>query len=167
MKKLLKAENLPDKSTAIQGSIKTLTGKFQLRADFYKYTILKSDAKFAGKICDYVALDYPAFKYYDYTVKDKETVLSIARKLSVSEFMIAEKNKLPGYGALEKGKVIKVPNLYGKKIVMYIDKIQHMPLNTIVYDEIGIYEYYEYHNLVLNPPYKSDEFSSSFNEYHF
>ncbi len=139
----------------------------KLGADFYKYVSYKGELKYNNKMCHYIVLDYPAFKYVNYTVLEKETLLSIAKKLNVSEYMILEKNNLNGFDALKKDQVIKVPNLYAKKIVLYIDKVSKLSACTMVYDDLGLFESYEYNSVNLNPLFKSDEFLSTFKEYHF
>lgn len=135
--------------------------------DFYKFVSYKGEIKCNNKMCHHIVLDYPAFKYVNYSVQEKETLLSIAKKLNLSEYMILEKNNLSGFDAVKKGQVIKVPNLYAKKIVLYVDKVTKLSVNTVIYDDLGLFESYEYGSVNLNPLFRSDEFLSTFKEYHF
>jgi outer membrane lipoprotein-sorting protein len=47
------------------------------------------------------------------------------------------------------------------KTVLYIDKETNFPIYQEMSDEKGVFEKYEYSNLVVNPIFKADDFSDS------
>ena len=119
--------------------------------------------------CYVVNADYPDFKYTEYTVQKGETLLSIAAKLKLSEYMLLEINsdKVSNYHNVKSGQKIMVPNVYGKKLALYIDKELFVPRVIKVYDDKGLYEYYEYQNLEVNPKIADEEFTKEYKDYGF
>lgn len=117
--------------------------------------------------CWVIALQNPHFKYITYTVQKNETVLSIAKKLMVSEHMIVEKNSLADFTSIKPGQTISVPNDYSPKLELYIDKQRFIPLVMKVYDDKGLYEYYEYSNVKINPSFPAQEFTKENPSYGF
>ena len=78
-----------------------------------------------------------------------------------------EKNNL-GYGAkVNKGTVIKIPNAFAKKVEIYIDKENNLPIYQIVHDEKGVFEKFEFKNLKINPSLSSGEFTPQCASYGF
>lgn len=117
--------------------------------------------------CYFITAEYPDFAYMDYTVLKGENLTTIAHKLKVSDFMILELNKAKNYHDVKANEVIKVPNVYGKKMILYIDKELFIPRVIKVYDEKGLFESYEYHDLLLNPKIADEEFTKEFKGYGF
>jgi outer membrane lipoprotein-sorting protein len=108
------------------------------------------------------------FKYVSYTVGSGETVFSIAKKMKINAYMILEKNpKIKNSNDVKKGDIIKVPNDYSQKMILYVDKKTYFPVLIKVYDEVGLFEQYDYSNLVFNPVFASDEFLKSNKKYNF
>ncbi|WP_165864940.1 DUF1571 domain-containing protein [Rufibacter latericius] len=133
-------------------------------SEIFKY---EGDAKFDGKDCYRIVIDYTPYKLYNYRVKQGEDVFSIAQKLYLNEFKIKELNKLKDFTGLKAGQVLVLPNAYAKKTILLIDKKTYLPLVQVIYDELGFFERYEYHDLQVNPSFKKDEFSKDFPAYHF
>ena len=100
-------------------------------------------------------------------VQKGETVLSIAQKLGLSEYMILQHNKLKTYTAIAEGQTIMVPNSYAKEMTLYIDKSTTLPVFIKVEDEKGLFEQYTFRNVNVNPAITADEFSRKDKEYHF
>jgi outer membrane lipoprotein-sorting protein len=119
--------------------------------------------------CYKVVMENPRYAIQTYTMQPNETVLQVAKKLYVSEYKIIELNKGIVSDALSKapGKTIKVPSDYGKRIVLYIDKKSFLPIVQFVYDEIGLFEQYEYYDLEINPKFPEKEFTKEFEGYKF
>ena len=119
--------------------------------------------------CYLITAEYPAFKYLDYTVQKGETLVLIARKLKLSEYMLLEINsdKVNNYHDVKANQKIKVPNVYGNKMILYIDKELLIPRVMKVYDDKGLFESYEYHDLQLNPKIDEEEFSKECKAYGF
>lgn len=121
-----------------------------------------------GMKCHLMIYENLTFNYVDYIVQDKETVTSIANKFIVNDYMVRTKNKLyDNYGYLKKGSVIKIPNFYCKKAIFYIDKKTMLPISMQIYDEVGIFENYDYFDIELNKPIPKDEFTKSYKDYDF
>jgi hypothetical protein len=119
--------------------------------------------------CYFITAEYPDFKWIDYTVQKGETLVTIARKLKVSDYMLLEINasKVGSYRDIKANQKIKVPNAYGKKMVIYIDKELFIPRVIKVYDDKGLFESYEYHDLQLNPKIADEEFTREYKGYGF
>lgn len=130
----------------------------------FKY---EGDIVFDGKECYKIVINYTPYKLYNYQVKPGEDVFSIAQKLYLNEFKIKELNKLKDYTGLKAGHTLVLPNAYAKKTILFIDKKTFLPLVQVIYDELGFFERYEYHNLQVNPTFKKDEFTRDFPAYHF
>lgn len=118
--------------------------------------------------CHLFIYENNSFGYHDYTVQDKETVSSISAKFVVNDYMVRTKNKLyDDYGYLKKGSVIKIPTFYCKKALFYIDDKTLLPVCVIIYDEVGLFESYEYFDLEINKPIPAPEFTKTFKGYGF
>lgn len=136
--------------------------------DFYKYCEYKGTIKWNNIDCHKIVIEYDEFKYNPYVVSEGETVLSIARKLGLSEYMLVEINPaVNNYDDVKAGQQIKVPNAYAKKTVLYIDKRNNLPIVQKMYDEKGLYEIFEFHDLQVNPPIPEEEFTKDYKEYDF
>lgn len=118
--------------------------------------------------CHLLVYENIDFGYHDYTVQHKETVSSIAGKLTVNDYMLRCKNKLyDNYGYLKEGSTIKVPTFYCKKAVFYVDEKTMLPISVSIYDEVGLFESYDFFNLEVNKPIPAAEFKRDFNGYGF
>ena len=121
-----------------------------------------------GSPCIIIELNNPYFKYVKYTVKEGETLLTIADSLKLSEHMILEKNEdVDDYDDVSPGQVIEIPNDYSPRMAIYVDKYRYIPLMMKIYDDQGVYEIYEYYDVVVNPSFKAEEFSTEFSDYAF
>lgn len=129
---------------------------------------LQGETVFQGKKCYKVLIDDPSYTYTTVVGQKGETVHTLAKRLLISEYHIMELN--PSSRSLEdnvEGKTLKVPTSYAKKTVLFIDKDTNLPIYQEMNDEKGVFEKYEYTNVVLNPAFKADEFSDKFSEYNF
>lgn len=121
-----------------------------------------------GHSCWSITFNNPHFKVSKYTVKQGETVLTLSERSKLSEYMILELNKgVDNYTDVTPGQVINLPNDYSPKLELLVDKNELIPLVIKVYDDKGLYEHYEYYNVVTNPVFKSNEFDKNFPGYHF
>jgi len=124
--------------------------------------------KFDNKDCYKVIVDYTPFKYIKYTVLKGESVTDIAYKFFISDYMILKKNKeIKNFGDVKPGQIIIIPNAYARKTVLYIDKNTYLPILQTMYDDIGLFEQYEFYNLQLNPKIAEEEFTKEYKGYHF
>ncbi len=136
--------------------------------DFDKHFTYGGTVKWDNKECYQIIMSFPEYKYIEYTTKKEETVTSIAQKLNTSDYKIRYKNDLSSYyGSIKEGKKLTIPIPYSNKVLLFIDKRTCIPIYVIVYDEEGLYESYEFKNIRINQPFKSDEFSKDFKGYGF
>jgi Protein of unknown function (DUF1571)/LysM domain len=119
--------------------------------------------------CYFITAEYPDFTFTEYTVQKGETLITIAHKLNVSDYMLLEINspKVGSYRDVKTNQKIKIPNVYGKKMILYIDKELFIPRVIKVYDDKGLFESYEYHELQLNPKIAAEEFTREYKGYRF
>ncbi len=121
-----------------------------------------------GHNCYQLTLDNPNFKYLNYTVQKGETLLTIASRLKISEYMILENNpSIENYRDVKAGQIIRIPSDYARKITIYLDQKTSLPVVISVFDDKGLFEQYEYHNLQVNPPLKDAEFTKGYKDYKF
>lgn len=133
-----------------------------------KYFKVLGEEKYDGRDCYKLSISFPDFAWTNYTVKKGENMTTIARKLHVSEYMVLENNpKHSSYNDVKEGQVIRVPNAYAKLTLLLIDKEYLLPVNNKVFDDKGLYETYEYHDIQLNNPIAPEEFTKTFKGYHF
>lgn len=136
-------------------------GKFD---EYCKYT---GDIKWDGRDCYKMVLEYPKYKWENYTIKKGEDIDKIAKEKKLYGYTILEKNKLNWYTSVREGQVIQIPNIYAKKVILYIDKIHKLPIYQEVYDDQGLLSIYEYHSVIINPVIPSEEFTKKYKDYKF
>lgn len=128
----------------------------------------KGKVKKFNSICHLIQYENPNYAYVEYTVGAKETASSIAAKLIVNDYLLRYKNDLLNdFGYLKKGKKIWVPNLYCKKAVLYIDEKLLVPVAVSLYDDVGLFESYEYPSIVINSLIADEEFDKDNKAYAF
>lgn len=136
---------------------------------FDTYAKLEEE-KYNTRACYKISMTNKDYAKITYTVTGtKETVVTIARKLRLSEYRILELNPtLEGYETfLKKGQVLTITNWYAKEVVMYIDKLYFLPIGIKVSDDKGLFEQYDYNLLQVNPKFADDEFSEDYKDYKF
>lgn len=123
----------------------------------FKYV---GDVAYKGKNCYKIVIEDPTYTYTTAVGQKGENVLALSRRLLVCEYHVMDLN--PSSSGLDddvSGKTLKVPSSYAKKTILYIDKETNFPLYQEMNDEKGIYEKYEYTNLVVNPAFKDKDFT--------
>ncbi len=121
-----------------------------------------------GYSCHMIVYETKTFPYYEYTVQKKETATSIAYKQSINDYLLRTKNDLfNDFGYLKEGRKLQVPSMYCKKAVFYIDEKTMIPVGVSIYDDIGLFENYEYSNIKINQPFDEKEFTKEFKGYGF
>jgi len=126
------------------------------------------EVTYHDKKCYKIVIDDPTYTYTTAVGQAGENVNGLAKRLLISEYHIMELN--PSFRNLDDniaGKTLKVPSSYAKKSIFYIDEATNVPLYQEMSDEKGVFEKYEYSNVILNPAYKADEFTEKFSEYSF
>lgn len=121
-----------------------------------------------GQPCEIISMVNPSFTYSEHVVKKGESISSIALKNRLNEYMIYEKNKKVGvFGEVKEGDIIQLPSDYASKMVLFIDQKRQIPLKMEVYDELGLFEKYEFRNVEINPVLSEEEFSEGYTAYSF
>jgi hypothetical protein len=136
--------------------------------ELYKHFVVLGEEKYMGRLCYKLSVAFPDFTWNPYIVKKGETIITIASKMRVSEYMILEKNPEAGwYNDIVEGQVIQVPNAYAKLFLLMIDKELMLPISEKIYDDKGLFETYEFYNLQVNSTFSPEEFTKSYKDYHF
>ncbi len=134
---------------------------------FNKFAKIESDITFSGRKCYRITMEDANFKYEKYTVKAGETLYSIANAKKVSEYLIVYHNKLGSYEASIEGKTIEIPSSFAKKAIIYVDKLTNHPIGIEMQDEQGMFEKYEFTNVVYDAKFDSNEFTKDCKLYGF
>ncbi len=121
-----------------------------------------------GYACYMLTYENKNYSYVDYKVGEKETVGVVASKLCVNEYLLRDNNDLLNdFGYLKKGRVLKVPTLYCKKAILFIDEKLMLPVSISLYDDAGLFESYEYSSIEINKPLKESDFNRDNKNYGF
>ncbi|HDR04387.1 MAG TPA: DUF1571 domain-containing protein [Candidatus Marinimicrobia bacterium] len=111
------------------------------------------------KMCQVVHLENPYFQWQSYTVKENESIITIAKERKLSEYMIFERNKgLKNYEYLETGKIIRIPTDYAAAMDIWIDLKSKLPVKFTVYDDRGLFEEFGYKKIQINIPLTDNDF---------
>lgn len=133
-----------------------------------KNFVVLGDEKYNNRDCYKLSITFNDFAWVNYTVKKGENLTTIARRLRISEYMVLENNpKISWYNDVKEGQVIQVPNAYAKMTLLLIDKELMLPVNNKVFDDKGVFETYEYHDLQVNTPIAPEEFTKDYKDYNF
>lgn len=144
------------------GYIKTLFDDYVKKDSVMFVNALRvlPETEFDKKLVMRLEINPPAFYITDYVVKKGEKITTISKKLLLNDNMILEYNpKLKAMDDVEAGMVIKVPNVFAKRIVLYLDKNNFLPLVQEMYDDKGLFIRVEITGLVRNPAFDVNEFS--------
>ncbi|MCB0395919.1 MAG: DUF1571 domain-containing protein [Flavobacteriales bacterium] len=103
------------------------------------------------------------YGYTDYTVREGEDLVGIARKKHLNEYMILElnKEKIDDYEDVKAGQRIRIPNAYAKWFRIAIDKKTYLPVEQKIFDESGLFEKYLMTNVKINYVIPQATFSES------
>jgi hypothetical protein len=130
----------------------------------FKYA---GDLTWNGRSCYKLVIDDPTFTYTTYTAKKGENMFTVAAKFLVPEYSMVELDGVKNFEEDLGGKILKIPTSYARKTVMYVDKENFFPVFQEVSDDKGIFERYQFFNLLVNPSFKPNEFTEDFPEYNF
>jgi LysM repeat protein len=135
---------------------------------FYNSLTFEGSIDYKGKSYYKLTIDNKNFGYTTYEVRKGETITSVSDKLHVNDYMVLSVNPtISDYHDVRPGQKIKVPNSYAKRIVLYVDKHNYLPLVQYIYDDKGLYEFYEMSSFVLNPSISPIEFTPKYKDYNF
>lgn len=149
------------------GTIADLLRSSPLRQDAtysrtFRYT---GDTTVLSRSCHVLRSDFPQFRYVPYRVGKKETVATVAERFGCGEYRVLERNNLSPGAALTEGQVLQVPNGYGRRVILCIDPQNYLPIVVDVRDDRGLFERFEFYNLVVNQPISIEEFTKKYQGY--
>ncbi|MBT2559396.1 DUF1571 domain-containing protein [Hymenobacter sp. ISL-91] len=128
----------------------------------FRYT---GDTTVVGRPAYVLRSRYPQFRYVSYKPTKAETTKAIANKFGCGEYRILERNGLSPGATVAAGKTIQVPNAYGSRITICIDQKLYLPLVVQVNDDKGLFEKFEFSDVVANQPIPAPEFAKGFKGY--
>jgi hypothetical protein len=134
----------------------------------YDYLTITDTTTIQYHRCVRLEFSYPLFGYTIQTVKEGETLLDVAARNFVNEYMIVCANKeVDDINDVKAGQQIRVPNMFGRQIIFDVDMKSMLPLVQEIWDEQGFFEKYEYNSFILNPGFDPSEFTSGYKDYGF
>ena len=128
----------------------------------FRYT---TDTTVAGRPAFVLRADYPGFRYVPYKPAKPETVAAIAARFGCGEYRILERNGLTPGATVPAGKALQVPNAYGRRILICVDQKLFLPVLVQVHDDKGLFEKFEFSDIVANQPIPPQEFTKDYKEY--
>lgn len=132
--------------------------------EVFKYV---GDVTYQNKSCYKVVIEDPTWAITTYKAGKGENMYSVSQKLLIPEYSLTELNGVKNFEEDLSGRTLKVPTSYAKKTVFYIDKSNNFPIFQEMSDDKGVFERYEFSNLILNPTFAADEFTENFKGYGF
>lgn len=136
-------------------------GKFD---EVFKY---EGDVTWNGKSCYKIVISDPTYTYTTYKAVKGDNMCIISSKLLISEYTLTDLDGIKSFDEDLGGKTLKVPTTYAKTTVFYVDKENNFPIYQEMSDDKGVFERYQFFNLVVNPTFKADEFTKGYSEYKF
>jgi len=134
----------------------------------YSLLRLLGKVKIDNKILYKIELDNKNYKNYRYTIKQGESITSIAKSKRLGAYKILVLNpNISFYDDVKTGDIITIPNYYSKKVYLYIDIKTYLPYLIKVYDTKELYESYKFEKLIINYQFNKDEFSENYKDYNF
>ena len=156
--------------TALQagfGTISDLLRTTALRQDnsFSRSFRYVGDTIFQGRTNYILRSDYPQYRYVNYKAGKNETIGTVAERFVCGEFRIIERNGLSIGEKIPEGKVLQVPNGYGRRTTLCIDPKTFLPTVVQVNDEKGLFERFEFLDVIPNQPIPLAEFTKDYKGY--
>ncbi len=130
----------------------------------FRYT---GDTTVQGRPSYILRSDYPQFRYVAYKAGKNETPATVAARFGCGEYRVLERNKLDIGEKLAEGQVVQAPNSYGRRTIVLVDQKTFLPNSVSVYDDQGLYEKYDFFDVVVNQPIPAAEFSKEYKGYKF
>ncbi|GIV41441.1 MAG: hypothetical protein KatS3mg034_0751 [Vicingaceae bacterium] len=133
---------------------------------FYRYVskqnakVVSLETKSKNGMPHYVLTVEANYAIVKFVVNKEETLDQIAQRMNVSAYKLLElnKGKINDYDVVKKGIVLNIPNAYAQKIELWIEQKYFLPVYVKIWDEVGLFEVYEYTQLKINPKFTSQDF---------
>lgn len=121
-----------------------------------------------NKHCYVLLINDPTASTDQYIVEKDETIFDLCFKLKISEYSVIELNDMVnGFWDVKPGMTINVPTSYSPKATIYIDAENFLPVFQLMEDEKGLFEQYEFRNLIVRDSFAPNEFKPEFEAYEF
>lgn len=128
----------------------------------FRYT---GDSTVQGRSCYVLRSDFPQFRYVAYKAVAGDTPERIAAKFGCGEYRIMQRNNLDPGETVAAGKTLQVPNSYGRRTIVCVDQKLMLPLVVQVHDDKGLFEKFEFSDVVANQPIPAAEFTKGYKGY--
>ena len=156
--------------TALQAGFGTITDLLRttnLRQDntFSRSFRYIGDTTILGRTSHVLRSDFPQFRYVNYKAGKNETIASVAGRFGCGEFRIIERNGLSIGDKIPEGTVLQVPNAYGRRTTVCVDPKTFLPTLVQVNDDKGLFERFEFLDVVANQSIPLAEFSKDYKSY--
>ncbi|GAC1368074.1 MAG: hypothetical protein NVSMB30_03810 [Hymenobacter sp.] len=156
--------------TALQagfGTISDLLRTTGLRQDngYSRSFRFVGDTVLQGRTSYVLRSDFPQFRYVAYKAGRNETIATVAERFGCGEYRIIERNDLSIGEKIPEGKVLQVPNAYGRRTVLCVDAKTYLPTMVQVNDDKGLFEKFEFIDVVPNQPIAPEEFTRNYKGY--
>ncbi|GAA3968061.1 LysM peptidoglycan-binding domain-containing protein [Hymenobacter antarcticus] len=156
--------------TALQagfGTISDLLRTTGLRQDnsFSRSFRFVGDTMVQGRPGYVLRSDYPQFRYVSYKAGKNETISTVAERFGCGEYRVVERNGLSIGDNIPEGKVLQVPNSYGRRTVVCVDSKTYLPTLVQVNDDKGLFEKFEFTDVVPNQTIPLVEFTKDYKDY--
>jgi hypothetical protein len=138
------------------------------KGDFTNMLTYEGVIQYSGIECHKIVVNNPNFTYVPYKVLPGENLESLTQKFFISDYMVLEKNPaIKSFEGLKPGMNIMVPSDYAKVFILYIDTKTFTPVTAKIYDDLGLFEEYDYINTNLNPDFTEMDFDRNNPAYGF
>ncbi|GAB3309953.1 DUF1571 domain-containing protein [Hymenobacter humi] len=156
--------------TALQagfGTISDLLKTTGLRQDnsFSRSFRYVGDTVLLGRTSHVLRSDYPQFRWVSYKAGKNETIGTVAERFGCGEYRVFERNGLTIGEKIPEGKVLQVPNAYGRRTTVCIDPKTFLPIMVQVNDDKGLFEKFEFADVIPNQSIPLQEFSKDYQGY--
>jgi hypothetical protein len=136
--------------------------------DFDRQVTYLGVQQWSGRTTHLLKVSFPDYGSKAYRIQGDENLCEVEQKIFVPAAKMLELNpEVDDYWDVSPGQVIQVPTSYGKESIFMVDTENFLPVVQIVYDEKGLFERYEYHDLKVNPRFSTTEFTPDFPGYRF
>lgn len=148
-----------DAFRSFRHAFKDLLQEAEVNGQFDTQFSYDGQTNFKGEGCHILSYHKPDYTYENYVVKEGESLFDIADKLVIAPYKILEQNKdIDSYTGVEAGDTILLPNAYTQNFKLYIHAHTFLPVMVEMSDEKGLFEHYEFLNIVVNPVLTDKDF---------
>ena len=88
-----------------------------------------------------------------------------AERFGCGEYRVMERNNLNADEKIPEGKILQVPNSYGRRTILSVDPKTFLPTMVQVQDDKGLFEKFEFTDVLPNQNIPLEEFSKDYPGY--